>query len=384
MEPPIYDLAAYGAMIADRHRVDAYREALAAVVTPGCTVLDIGSGVGIFALLALELGAGRVHAVEPTAAIQVARDIARDNGLDARIEFHQCMSWDVTLEEPADVVISDLRGVLPLFRRHLPTIIDARERLLAPEGALIPRRDKLWAALISAAEEHDAVVGPWARRPGGCDLRAARELAVNRWCRARFRAEQVASRPVCWATLDYVEIDGPDVRASLRTGVETPTECHGLALWFDTELTSDVGFSGAPGAPEVMYAQAFYPWPEPVELETNDVVEVSLRADLIHDDYIWRWRTRIEGSRAPLPIVFEQSSFHGLALSAASLQRGQADYAPSLSAAGAIERDILILIDGDRSLRQIAREIATRHPDAHADENDALAHVVRVARLGGG
>lgn len=383
MEPLIYDLAGYGAMIADRRRVDAYREALAAVVTPGCTVLDLGCGVGFFALLALDLGAGRVHAVEPTAAIQMARDIADDNGVASRIEFHQCMSLDLTLEELADVVVSDLRGVLPLFRRSIPTIIDARTRLLAPGGVLIPRRDSLWAAVVSAPDTYDAVVGPWRRHPDGLDLSAPRALAVNRWRRARFRAEQMLSTPVRWATLAYDEIEAADVHGALQTEVRAPGAGHGLALWVEAELTDDVGFSSAPGAPEVLYAQAFFPWPEPVELERGDMVEVSLRADLVRDDYVWRWDTRFESDGAAAATVFEQSSFHGLTLSPAALRDARDDFVPRLSAIGLIERDILSLIDGGRSLREIAVEVAGRHPDAYADSDEALTHVAHVARRGG-
>jgi hypothetical protein len=65
----------------------------------------------------------KVYAVEPSDVIAVAREIACANGLGDRIEFIQAMSADVTLPERADVIVSDLHGVLPFFKQHLTSII---------------------------------------------------------------------------------------------------------------------------------------------------------------------------------------------------------------------------------------------------------------------
>ncbi len=132
----MYSLHFYGQMIADAVRMDAYAEALRRAVKPDSVVLDLGCGPGLFALLACKLGARRVYAVEPDNAINIAREAAVANGFADRIEFFQSLSTEITLREPATIIISDLRGVLPWFQQHIPTIIDARERLLAPGGVL--------------------------------------------------------------------------------------------------------------------------------------------------------------------------------------------------------------------------------------------------------
>jgi protein arginine N-methyltransferase 1 len=69
-----------------------------------------------------------------------------------RIEFIQDVSTQITLPERADMMISDLRAVLPLFQQHIPSIVDARKRLLQPGSVMIPRRDTLWGAVIHAPE----------------------------------------------------------------------------------------------------------------------------------------------------------------------------------------------------------------------------------------
>src|SRR2546426_1700324 len=126
----MYSIIDYGAMVADRLRTDAYAQALRQAVRPGSVVLDIGTGVGIWALLACQFGARRVYAVEPDDVIQVAREIAAANGYTQRIEFIQNMSTQVTLPERVDVIVAEIHGVLPLFRQSAVSIADARRRLL--------------------------------------------------------------------------------------------------------------------------------------------------------------------------------------------------------------------------------------------------------------
>lgn len=148
----MYTVADFGRMIADRIRMNAIEESLRRSVRPSSVVLDIGTGTGICAFLACRMGARKVYAIEPNDAIQVAREIAAANGFKDRIEFTHETSKCVTLPEPADVIISDMRGVLPLHGNHLPSIIVAGKRLRAPGGVLIPQLDTLWAALVEAPE----------------------------------------------------------------------------------------------------------------------------------------------------------------------------------------------------------------------------------------
>ncbi len=118
-------------------------------------------------MLACQLGASRVYAIEPNEIIQVAREVAAANGCADKIDFIEEFSDRVTLPLRADVILSDLRGVVPLFQRHIPAIVDARRRFLAPGGALIPRTDTMWAAIVKAPEQYSELVDPWDNNPLG-------------------------------------------------------------------------------------------------------------------------------------------------------------------------------------------------------------------------
>jgi protein arginine N-methyltransferase 1 len=277
----VYSVAEYGAMIADEVRTEAFARALGDAVKPGSIVLDIGTGTGIFALLACQLGARRVYGIEPSDAIEVAREMAAANGFADRIEFIQAMSTDVTLPERADVIVSDLGGLLPWYQRHLPSITDARRRFLAPGGILIPQRDTAWAAIIDAPELYARQIGPWIDKPFGLDMEAARRFVVNTWNEGRITAGALLTERQSWATLDYRVVEEANVRAETSLRVNRPGTGHGVAAGFDRTVCGSVFLSNAPDAPEAIrsdrtYGTVFFPWPSPVALERGDIVTIVL------------------------------------------------------------------------------------------------------------
>ena len=378
----MYSLGAYGSMIADRVRVDAYTQALGKTVRKGSIVAEIGTGPGVFAVLACQLGAERVFAIEPAGIIQVAREVAAANGCAGRIEFFEGLSNRMTLPARADVILSDLRGILPLFERHIPTIVDARRRFLALGGTMIPRRDTLWAAIVEAPKPYSEVVGPWDQNPFGQKLSPARQLAVNDVQKVRVSPAQLLTGYKLWATLDYSSVENPDVRGNLEWTVERTGTGHGIVVWFDADLVEGVGFSNAPGAPETIYGSLFFPWSQSVPLERNQTVGMGLEAKLVEADYTWRWTTRViplEGSKAS-SLHFEQSQLGGAVLSPKQLHRLAADYIPELSEEGLLRRRTFELMDGRASLEEIAHMLAGEFPQRFSSWQEALSYAGVVSQ----
>src|SRR4029453_16198368 len=169
----MYTISDYGAMIADTARTQAFFRALRAAITPDSIVVDIGAGTGIFSLLACRLGARRVYAIEPDDAIQVAKAMAVANGCSDRIEFAPDLSTNISLPEGADVMVSDIGGVLPWFRNHITSIVDGRRRFLAPDGVLIPRRDTAWLAVVEAEDWYAQQTAPLKNKGLEIDMEAA-------------------------------------------------------------------------------------------------------------------------------------------------------------------------------------------------------------------
>jgi type I protein arginine methyltransferase len=377
----MYSLSGYNSMIADRVRTDAYALALRRAIRPGCVCLDIGTGTGFFAVLACQLGARKVIAVEPDDVIQVAREVAAANGCADRITFLQDLSTRINLSEQADVIVSDLRGVLPLLGDHLPSLMDAQRRLLVPGGALIPRKDMLWATLVEAPEEYARAVPLCDGIVHGISMEAAQSRIVNAWCKAHLKPENLLAAPRSWASLDYTNLEGTNIRGEASWIVERPGMGHGLLLWFDTTLLSGVGFSNAPGQPELIYGQGFFPWVHPVPLAAGDVVEVILRADLVGADYIWGWNSRVRevGQTGRIKAEFRQSTFYGSKLAGARLRKRAADNRAELNEEGQIDRYILTYMDAVTSVGDLARQVAERFPCNFPTWQEALSRVGDLA-----
>ena len=311
----MYSLHFYGQMIADAQRMDAYAAALRATVRTDSVVMDLGCGAGVFAVLACKLGARRVYAVEPESVIGLAREIAVANDCADRIEFFDKLSTEIALPEPAGIIVSDLRGVLPWFEQHIPSIIDARTRLLARGGVLIPRRDILWAALVEAPAQYAELVGPWQENKFGLDLSAGKRLITNKWRKTHIEQEQFLVEPVCWTTIDYYEVESPDIHAQMSWRAARSGTAHGLAVWFDSELVDGVRLSNHPAAPKMIYGVGLFPFTQPVEVMEGDHIALRLAADLVHDGYVWRWETDFPKAS------FKQSTFYGVPLSAPQLRK---------------------------------------------------------------
>lgn len=368
----MYSLFAHGSMIADRVRVEAYAQALRQCVREGAVVVEVGTGTGIFAVLACQLGARKVYAIETDSVIQVAREIAAANHCDGRIEFIEEVSTRVALPVRGDVLLSDLRGALPFFERHIPALADARRRFLAPGGVMIPRKDTVWVAVAEASGAYEQITNPWKNSPFGQDLGPGLRRALNGSLRVRIARQELLTAPRVWATLDYATVESPDFRGELCWSVERAGTGYGIAVWFDADLAEGVGFSCGPDTPDGVYGPLFFPWERPVPLAVGQTVRVNLGTNLINDSYLWCWTTRIFGEPGEVPLCFEQSQFKGEVFSLRQRQRAASDYVPHLSEEGLLHRRILELMDGHTELEDIARKLVAEFPEQFSRWQDAL------------
>ena len=375
----MYSLRAYGEMISDAGRFDAYAKAIARAVRPGQVVLEIGCGPGVFALLACRAGAERVYAIESDDVVHLAKQLATANGLTERIKFLQSDSRRTELPEGANVVVSDIRGTLPLFEHAIPSMEDARRRFLAPGGILIPQRDTLKAALAEADVYYSSLTSPWSGSLQGLDLSSSLSVILNEKHTVIFKSEQLLSEPQNWCVLDYAAGVQKQAAANLSFRVVRPGVAHGLCLWFETQLFEDIGYSSGPDGASTIYGQAFLPWLEPVNVVEGQEIQVELHADLVGDDYVWRWNTRIDipGSNAR---HFQQSTFQGANFTPHSLHRRAADFVPTLSETGEADRWLLQAMDGKASLQEIAQEAAKLFPKLFSGWDEAFR---RAAELSG-
>jgi len=263
----------YRDMLSDAVRMDAYAAAIAAVVRPGDTVLDLGAGLGILGFLALKAGASRVYAVEQSDAIELARRVARHNGLDDRVEFLAANSLDVEVP-PVDVLLSETLGSFGVEENTLPFTIDARRRLLKPGGAMIPRRLRVFLAPCEDPESWERL-GFWLD-VAGVDYAPAADAVLGRMSVREVAEEQLVAAPQVYADLDLATLESPDLHRRLVFPLERRGAVHGLAGWFEADLADDITIRTGPGDAPTHWRQAFFPLRDPVRVYAGDFLETTL------------------------------------------------------------------------------------------------------------
>jgi len=367
-------------MIADAGRFGAYAEAIARAVRPGDTVAEIGCGPGVFSLLACRAGARRVFAIESEDSIEFARQLAAANGFTDRIEFFQNDSRKAELPERANVIVSDIRGVLPLHDHAIPSLEDARRRLLATGGILIPQRDTLKAAVIEAEEYYSRLTSPWRKSVPGLDLSPSLLPILNQCYSSSFKTDQLLTEAQDWGLLDYAVGAATRVATELDFHAAREGTAHGVCLWFETKLFEEIGYSSGPGNGGTIYGQLFLPWLEPAVVEKGQKIHLVLHADLVGQDYIWRWATRISAAANRAELHFQQSTFQGANFSPHSLRRQAVDYTPLLSEAGQADVWMLERMDGSASLQKIAQSASERFPRLFSSWREAFRRAADLSR----
>lgn len=358
-------------MIADAARFGAYAEAIAAAVRPGNTVAEIGCGPGVFSMLACRAGARRVYAIESQDIIAFARTLAAVNGFSGQIEFLQSDSQKAELPERVNVVVSDIRGALPLFQDAIPSLEDARKRFLAPRGIMIPQCDTLKAAVMEDDAYYGRIVSPWREPVAGLDLSSPILPALNQIYARYFQKNQFLTQAENWGVLDYTTGAAPDVSAEMNFHVERAGTGHGLCLWFETKLFDGIGYSAGPGTSSV-HGQRFLPWLEPVAFEQGEEIRVAIKANLVGREYIWQWETRIPESSRHGETHFRQSTFQGANYSLQWIRRKAADYVPALSETGKADLWMMERMNGSTSLQEIAKSTTERFPELFPSWQEAF------------
>jgi protein arginine N-methyltransferase 1 len=305
----VYDVPDYDSMFADKARTAAYLSAIQRAVEAGSTVVEIGTGVGYFAVAACRAGARRVYAIESNPAIELAAQVAIDNGCDDRVIFIRDDSRRVTLPEQGDVLLSDLRGVLPLFEAHIATIADARTRLMRPGATLVPRGDTLWVAPCTAPADWRRDHADMGDDPHGFSRRAVAARVRSDWYRCRLGSGELIGDGVQWAALDYATIESPHADGRAEWTFSRDGMADGLAVWFDGDFGFGVTLSNSPLAPRTLYGQAFFPFEQSLHVNAGDRLAVRLNANCINGDYLWSWDSAlIPGAPGSKSVSFRQSN----------------------------------------------------------------------------
>ncbi len=144
----------------DAGRNQAYLNALRHWVQPDSTVLEIGTGSGLLAMMAAQAGAKRVYTIERSERLaETAREIVALNGLSHKITVIANDAYKVKvgaeIDEPADLFVAELVDDSPLGEGLLPLTRYARQHLLRPGAVCLPCSIEIRGCLVSGQYCHN-------------------------------------------------------------------------------------------------------------------------------------------------------------------------------------------------------------------------------------
>ena len=372
----------YLSMIGDEARTGAYVRALRKMITPESVVLDLGAGFGFFAVLAAKLGARRAFAIEPNDAISLGPALARANGVADRVTIFQGDSRRVELPERANLLVEDVRGILPLQSERIELLADARARLLTSDARIVAVRDHLWAAPVREPEPVRRDLATMGSDTFGVDLRGLRSDVVDDARRVKVAPELLLLPGALLGTLELATVIEPNFEGTARWIARAHTVADGFVLWFDAELAEGERFSSKPGPGQSVHGSLYLPLRAP--LVVPEGAELSLRFCGVqaNADYVWTWECTVGDTRTSASErTVRQSTLGALGLSPARLSALSEAARPSLGLEGRRWHDALSLVDGQRSWREIADELVQSGELGFAGSAEAFDWLQRVLNV---
>ena len=362
---------------ADSVKVDRYRRALAQLVTPRSVVLDLGCGTGLLGLLAVQLGARHVYAVDSGSILALAKQIADANGAGDRITHIRAMSTAVELPEQVDIVVADQLGGLGYEPGVLAYYADARQRLLKPGGAFVPDRLRMLIAPVQCAEM-TTEVDFWNTRPEGFDVSAAAAYVSNDVHSPKLDSGDLLASPIVaheqptWVNESFI-LDGSFT-------IERDGSLQAIAGMFEAVMAGDVLMSNNPRSADHMQHRwnSLYPLPEPVRVRAGDTVATTIKVDV--DDERVTWRVTVgEGAGRR---TFNQSTFFASMLSADDVRGLAKDHVPQLGQKGAMWRAGLEMVANGMTIGELEQELSDKFPTVLTSAHKAsefVGHLVATA-----
>jgi tetratricopeptide (TPR) repeat protein len=261
-------------MMNEQERNDAYYHALRSAIKPKSTVFEIGTGGGLLALMAAKLGATVTTCEMRSWLADTARQVISDNGFQDQIMVLEQHSAEVNIDR-VDILVSEIFSSELLGEGVLPSIEDAKRRLLKPRGTVIPAVGSIMIALV-----------------GGDNLR--RNLLVENFHEFNFRKfnsrmprKRILSRPDLDPELlssgtevfrFNFQCDSyfPPEKKSVELNPTVKSRCYGVIQWIRFEM-GDVVYENHPShrSKVLNWRQCVHLFDDPIDIHPNQSIKIT-------------------------------------------------------------------------------------------------------------
>ena len=270
-------------MMNEQNRNQAYFDALKAVVKPSLTVFEIGTGSGLLAMMAAKLGAKQVTTCESVPLIaETAQQIIKDNQFEDKIKVLAKKSIDLTvgvdMPNQADILVSEIFSSELLGEHVLPSLEDAKKRLLKPQGKVIPAAGSIMIALFTG---DDIKRNCQVEDAFGFNLQGFNKIVSNKRMIARNDLNiELLSDGIAAFSFDFEgENSFPAQSKTLQITATKAGLCYGLVQWMQLDMNGDqkVLFENHPSQTSKVsnWQQCAYLFDAPIEVKAGQIVVIN-------------------------------------------------------------------------------------------------------------
>ena len=286
-------------MMNEQNRNQAYFDALKAVVKSDSNVFEIGTGSGLLAMMAAKLGAKQVNTCESVPLIaETAQQIIADNQFEKTINVIAKKSTDITvgtdLNEKADILVSEIFSSELLGEHVLPSLEDAKKRLLKPHGKVIPAAGSIMIALFTG---DDIKRNLQVEDAFGFNLQGFNKIVSNKRMIARNDLNiDLLSDGVAAFSFDFEgDSNFPAQSKSLQITANKSGICYGLVQWMQLNMNGDskVMFENHPSQTSKVsnWQQCAYLFDAPIAVKAGQIVVINAA----HNRAVpWFWLHQIQ------------------------------------------------------------------------------------------
>lgn len=335
-------------MLNDQPRNFSYRSAIQFAVQQQqqhqieVTVLDIGGGTGLLSCFAVLAGADHVYCCEMNSALsEIARQCVESNGLQDKITVICKHSKDLVIGRDipsrVSIIVTELVDSGTLGEHIVDTLRDARLRLLATNGIVIPHSCRIHGLAISSDDigkrntfnHHEFLHPPW--REGMSALQQMVHFVPDETYTCEDIATLLQTEITDCTELFNLPLDGSDTSSTPGSSVSIcrvlcDARIDAIATWFSMFLLDPSivhqdwnHVSSAPG-------RSMCGWDQAIHFSSH--INGSYKTgDLVHRDDLLTIVTTIDGDKLQFSVSIESFPLKVQQLSSITFPVGEADIA---------------------------------------------------------
>lgn len=262
------DLYEHEKMISDSVRVASYHKAIRRFIGKDDSVVDLGTGTGILALLAARQGARKVYAIDHSSFIEVAKKISQYNGI-RNIEFVNKHSREFSLKDKVDIIIHEQIGDYLYNENMIENLLDLKSRILKEDGIIFPGKFELFLEPVCIHDDY-RVDFLWDNVAEGVDFR----FLQNDNYMDKYKAPDYRQKWLDYAAYNFFLCDQEPIYFFDINRLNSPADINkninisrkvvragffdGFCLFFKVIFDEEIHFDTSPKSPRTHWGNCFF------------------------------------------------------------------------------------------------------------------------------